>query len=105
MYTAPGVATAIVAVKPPAQPEIVPFRLAKMNLEEVLATPGVNWNDAVLVLLNRDAGDRTVTNGLAFAGLPAGSYRDVLTGDVFTSAGDSLTITVPALGSRVLVPE
>lgn len=62
-------------------------------------------DDAVLVLLNRDAAERTVTNGLAFAGLPGGRYRDVLTGDVFTSAGDALTITVPALGSRVLVPE
>ncbi len=62
-------------------------------------------DDAVLVLLNRDAAERTVQNGLAFAGLPTGRYRDVLTGDTFESVGDSLTVNVPALGSRVLVPE
>jgi glycosidase len=61
--------------------------------------------DAVLVLLNRDGADRTVSNGLAFANLPGGTWRDVLTGDVFTSAGDALTVHVPALGSRVLVHE
>jgi glycosidase len=62
-------------------------------------------DDAVLVLINRASTDRTVQNGVAFAGLPEGVYQDVLTGDTFTAAGDSLTVDVPALGSRVLVPE
>jgi glycosidase len=60
--------------------------------------------DAVLVLLNRATAAREVTNGLAFAGLPQGTWRDVLTGDLFDSAGDQLTIDVPPRGSRVLVP-
>jgi hypothetical protein len=47
------VVTLIVEFRPPAQPEIVPFRLAKRNLEDVVVLPGVNWNDAVLVLLDR----------------------------------------------------
>lgn len=62
-------------------------------------------DDQVLVLLNRDAADRSVTNGLAFAGLTATTWVDVLSGDRFTAAGDSLTVNVPARGSRVLVPE
>jgi glycosidase len=62
-------------------------------------------DDAVLVLLNRDGSDRTVSNGLDFAGLPATRYVDIFTGDVFDGSGGSLSITVPARGSRVLVPE
>lgn len=61
-------------------------------------------DDEVLVLLNRDPSDRTVTNGLAFAHLTATRWEDVLTGDTFDAAGDSLTVNVPARGSRVLVP-
>ncbi len=62
-------------------------------------------DDAVLVLLNRDGATRTVTNGLAFAGLPEGRYRDILTDTSYGSSGDSMTVDVPALGSRVLVHE
>jgi glycosidase len=61
--------------------------------------------DAVLVLLNRADSSRSVTNGVGFAGLPEGTYTDVLTGDTFSTSGDSLTVDVPALGSRVLVPQ
>ena len=61
-------------------------------------------DDAVLVLLNRAPTERVVTNGLGFAGLPVGRWTDVLTGEVFTSAGDQLTVSVPGRGSRVLVP-
>jgi glycosidase len=61
-------------------------------------------DDAVLVLLNRSDAARTVSNGVAFAGLPEGAYRDVLTGTVFQTVGDALSIDVPAYGSRVLVP-
>lgn len=60
-------------------------------------------SDHALVILNRSGSERTLDNGLAFAGLPQGTYEDVLTGDTFTSAGDRVSIVVPARGSRVLV--
>ncbi|MCB9677143.1 MAG: hypothetical protein H6737_18645 [Alphaproteobacteria bacterium] len=84
------------------------------------AAPGVvNWwqeysvlgyarsagSDHVLVLVNREGADRTLTNGLAFAGLPEGTWVDVLTGDTFTSTGDSISIGLGARQSRVLVPQ
>lgn len=59
--------------------------------------------DAVLVILNRSDEDRTLTNGLAFAGLAEGTWKDVLTSERFSSSGDSLTVDVPARGARVLV--
>ena len=62
-------------------------------------------DDEVLVLLNRGWGERTVSNGLAFAGLTASRWEDVLTGEVFSASGDNLTVPVPALSSRVLVPQ
>ena len=40
---------------------------------------------------------------LAFAGLPQGTWTDVLTGAQFTSAGDQLTVDVGGRSSRVLV--
>ncbi len=64
---------------------------------------GTADEDDVLVLLNRGDTDRTLTNGLAFAGLTASRYTDILTGETFTASGDNLTVTVPAVGSRVLV--
>ena len=42
--------------RPPAQPEIVPFKFANRNLAEVPDVPGVSWNDAVLVLLTCPVG-------------------------------------------------
>ena len=59
--------------------------------------------DEVIVLLNRGDTDRTLTNGLSFAGLTSSSYTDIFTGEVFSAQGDSLSVLVPALGSRVLV--
>jgi hypothetical protein len=47
----PGVVTWIEAAKPPAQAEMVPFRLAKMKRAEVDVSPGVSWKDAVFELL------------------------------------------------------
>ena len=62
--------------------------------------------DHVLTILNRGESSVQLQNGLSFAGLPSnGTYRDVLTGDVFIASGDSLTVDVPARGSRVLVAE
>lgn len=74
------------------------------NEADFWAWARVYEDDAVIVLLNRSDVSRTVGNGLAFAGLPQGTWEDLLTGDVFTSAGDSLTVDVPARGSRVLAP-
>src|SRR5207237_7097 len=48
--------TWIVDGKPLAQPEIVPFRSAKMNRADVAALPGVSWNEAVLPLLTCPVG-------------------------------------------------
>lgn len=60
--------------------------------------------DVVLVIVNRGA-ETTLSNGLSFAGLPTGAaYEDLLTGEVFTAAGDSLRVPMPAVSSRVLVP-
>ena len=59
--------------------------------------------DHALVLLNRSGSPRVLANGLAFAGLPEGAYEDVLTGRVFTSSGDSISVDVGANASAVLV--
>lgn len=60
--------------------------------------------DHAIVVLNRSEQGHSMTNGLAFAGLPtSGTWRDVLTGDTFTAAGDTITIDVGPRSSRVLV--
>jgi len=74
------------------------------NEADAWAYARVQGNDAVIVVLNRGEA-RTITNGLAFAGLPSVTYVDVLTGDRFAPSGDSLSVSVGALDSRVLVPE
>src|SRR5947199_1284961 len=56
VYTAPGVVASMVALAPPAQPEIVPFRLAKMKRDDVAVLPGASWNDAVFDLLTCPVG-------------------------------------------------
>ncbi len=71
---------------------------------DVYAYARVADGDQVLVLLNRGGSERTLENGLAFAGLTATSWEDVLTGDAYTAAGDRLSVTIPARASRVLVP-
>jgi glycosidase len=72
---------------------------------DVLAYARVSGDDGVLVAINRGDQARALVNGLGFAGLPPGAYRDVLSDEVFVSDGDRLSLTVPALGSRVLVKE
>lgn len=74
------------------------------NEADVWGYARTHAGDAVLVLLNRSGSERTLQNGLAFAGLPQGTYEDVLSGETFASAGDSLSVAVPARSSRVLVP-
>ena len=58
----------------------------------------------LLVVLNRSGAERTLTNGLNFAGLPTdGEWEDILTGERFEAIGDSVSVVVPAMGSRVLL--
>ncbi len=75
------------------------------NEPDLWAYARVAGDDAILVVLNRGAGSRTLSNGLSWAGLSAGTWRDVLTGERFTSDGDTLRFDVPGLSSRVLVKE
>lgn len=56
-----------------------------------------------LVVINLSWDDRTLSNGLSWAGLPEGTWTDVLTGERLTSSGDSLDVTVPAMSSVVLI--
>jgi len=71
---------------------------------DVWAYARVSGDDEALVILNRSSSERTLSNGLSFAGLtPGGTWGDVLTGATFAASGDSLAVTVPALDARVLV--
>jgi glycosidase len=74
------------------------------NEPDVWAYARVHDGDAVLVALNRSTSPRVLANGLSFAGLPTGTWEDVLTGERLVSSGDALTVEVPARGARVLVP-
>ena len=72
--------------------------------DDVLGWARVYEGDEALVIVNRSGGERTLTNGLSFAGLtPGATFEDVLTGATVTASGDSISVTVPARGSVVLV--
>jgi glycosidase len=73
------------------------------NEYDVYAVARHSGSDHALVLLNRSFDGRQLDNGLSFAGLPEGTYTDVLTGQTYGSSGDVLSVDVPARGSRVLV--
>lgn len=71
---------------------------------DVFAWSRVSGGDAMIAVVNRSGTDRTLENGLSWAGLPAGGvWRDVLTGQTISPSGDRLTIVVPAHGSGVWV--
>lgn len=70
---------------------------------DVFAAARTSGSDHALVIYNRSFDARTLVNGVAFAGLPEGTYEDVLTGQTFTTSGDQITVDVPARSSRVLV--
>jgi hypothetical protein len=58
----------------------------------------------MLALFNRQSTERTLQNGLMFAGLPSdATYVDVLTGDLFYAASDQLTVPLGPHQSRLLV--
>jgi alpha-amylase len=60
--------------------------------------------DKVLVLVNRGA-ERTLSNGLGFAGLPSdGVFEDALSGERFVASGDNLSVNMGAVSSRILRP-
>src|SRR3954451_5680922 len=82
----------MVDVRPPAHPEIVPFRSAKRKRADVLALPGVNWNDAVLLLLTCPVGP---WGPAAVVGMPTKPFA-------FT-ARTWLTLVLPVTAYSVLV--
>jgi glycosidase len=72
--------------------------------QDLYAFARTTGDDHAIVVLNRGGGARTLSNGLAYAGLPTGgTWEDVQTGETFAASGDSLTVDVGALASRVLV--
>ena len=71
-----------------------------------MAWARVHEDDEMLAVLNRSWNDRTLDNSLDFAGLtPGATYVDLLSGDRFTANGDSISIWMPGMSSRVLVVE
>ncbi len=74
--------------------------------EEWLHARALSYEDQhALVVINPSWDERTLSNGLEWAGLPEGTWTDVLTGNTYTASGDSLSVTVPAMGSAVLVAQ
>jgi len=69
---------------------------------DVLGYARVEGESQVLVVINRSWEDRTLENGLSFAGLSDGTFTDVLTGKQVTASGDSISVSVPAMSSVVL---
>ena len=60
--------------------------------------------DHMLALFNRQSVDRTIRNGLAFAGLPSdATYVDVLTGELFYASSDDIAVALGPNQSRLLV--
>ena len=73
---------------------------------DVLAWARVHDEDQVLAMINRSWADRTLDNSLSFANLdPEASYVDLLSGERFVASGDRISISLPAMSSRVLVRE
>ncbi len=71
--------------------------------DDLLAWSQVDDQSQALVLLNRSGQERSLTNGVAFAGLDEGVYVDLFSEEVLATEGDSLTVRVGAMDSRVLV--
>ena len=72
--------------------------------DEVYGFARSHGGDHMLALFNRQNGDRTLRNGVAFAGLPTdATYVDVLTGERFVASGDDLSVFLGPNQSRLLV--
>lgn len=75
-----------------------------LNQWDVLAWARVEGADQLVAAVNRGADSRTLTNGLSFAGLtPGTTFLDVVSGETLTADGDSLSVTLGARQSAVLV--
>ncbi len=70
---------------------------------QVMARLTQHDEDWALSILNLSGAERALSNGLAWAGMPEGQWRDLLTGESYVAANDNLTVSVPALSSRVLI--
>lgn len=73
--------------------------------DDVLGMALVEGDDQALVLINRSNQAVTMDNGLSWAGLSAGTWTDGLSGEMFSSSGDELSVPVGAETARVLVLE
>ena len=72
--------------------------------DEVYGFARSNGGDHMLALFNRQNADRTLRNGVGFAGLPTdATYVDVLTGERFVASGDDLSVFLGPNQSRLLV--
>ena len=72
---------------------------------KILARVAQSGEDWALSILNLEGQERTLSNSLSWAGMPEGQWRDLLTGDLFETSGDGLSVSMPAMSSRVLVWE
>lgn len=71
---------------------------------DVLAWARVDGDSEMVAAVNRSWTDRSLDNGLSWAGLtPDSTWEDVLTGQQVTANGDRLVIDLPAMTSVVLV--
>jgi glycosidase len=61
--------------------------------------------DWALSIVNGGNSERTLSNSLAWAGMPEGRWRNVLTNEVLQAVDDELSVTVGPLGSVLLVYE
>jgi glycosidase len=71
--------------------------------DAVVAYARVLADDAALVVINRSDAARTLVNGRAFAGLPAGPWSDALGSATAIEDGDTLSVTVPAWTAAIFV--
>lgn len=70
---------------------------------DVYAYARAHEGDYMLAVYNRSFEDRSLGNGLSFAGLPAdGTYTDVVTGETFQASGDFIEVWMPANTARAL---
>lgn len=73
--------------------------------DSVFAWVRASEEGSALILINRSDTQRTLSNGLTWAGLPqSGSWIDILTDEVLTSHVDNLSVSLAPMQSRVLIP-